>query len=56
MAENAVPDAVTLQQFGKNRFICSVIKRRTMPLSTAVKDCAWRLHWKLPDKPATAIS
>lgn len=22
-----------------------------MPLSTAVKDCAWRLHWKLPDKP-----
>ena len=27
-----------------------------MPLSTAVKDCAWRLHWKLPDKPATAIS
>jgi hypothetical protein len=30
MAENAVPDAVTLQQFGKNRFICSVIKRRIM--------------------------
>lgn len=32
------------------------ILTRTMPLSTAVKDCAWRLHWKLPDKPATAIS
>ena len=28
--DHFVPDAVTLQQFGKNRFICSVIKRRIM--------------------------
>ena len=30
MAENTVPDAIMLQQFDKNRFICSVLKRRIM--------------------------